>query len=173
MGTLNTANLLIGTVNYWHWWTLAHLSSHGRVKEGHRTVPPGTCPSALKGITSPSPAYCLLQVDIYWCTIIRVIFLTKGFDESLIEWFQIQFHSKLRVTVKTEPMENIYYHLFVTFCNLYFCYFCSLALGKQLCRSGVIPPTLSFPPRACICLTLLGKVTNRVFTFTRPLIDNT
>lgn len=55
-------------------------------------------------------------------------------------------HLKLRVSIKKEPMGNINYYSVVTFCNLYSGCFCSAALGKQLCCSGVIPPTLCFPP---------------------------
>lgn len=104
----------------------------------------GTCPSGLGGVTSATPARCLVQFDICWCTKIRAIFPTKGFDESLIKWFQ-RFHSKLRVSIKKEPTGNMNYYSVVTFCNLYSGYFCSAALRKQLCCSGVIPPLSTSP----------------------------
>lgn len=65
------------------------------------------CPSVLKGITSPSPSHCLLQFDIYWCRI--MCFSPKDLVRAWLN--QRQFHSKLGVTVKREPMENLYNYL--------------------------------------------------------------
>lgn len=53
--------------------------------------------------------------------------------------------TKSSVNIKTEQMKITYYYIVANFHHLYSCYFCSPALGKQLCCSGVFPPTLSSP----------------------------
>lgn len=183
MDTLNTASLLIGNVSYswlWspksHWWALDEHSPAWAVTAGLRKATVLFLQVHIQlcsGVSHRPATSCSLPCDAHRCTTTRVTFLTKGLMRVWLNDFK-HVSTQSSVSLKTEPMESIYYYyLVVTFCNLYSHTFCSPALGKQLYHSGVILPPSPPPPRACIHLTLLAKVTNRVFTFTRPLIDNT
>lgn len=133
-------NLGTGTINYWHQWTLAHLNSHNRGNEGHHIVLPGTVPQCSKVPHLPAPH---VDASVWYVLMWDNLFVTKGFGESLIE---SEFHSKLRVTVKTEPMASIY-NYFIFYLQSIFLLFLFSSSQKVVVPFRGDSPHLLLPPQ--------------------------
>lgn len=127
------------------WWALACLSSHSRVKEGHSPVPPGTHTIVLRGITSPSR----VLLTALWCSLVynnESNISHKRIDESLTEWFQTRFHSKLSVTKNRTYGKHLLLLFSCYFLQPIFPYFLFTSPWKAIVPFRGDSPTISSPP---------------------------